>query len=306
MEELRGHHGTWRIDDEMVRVRFGPGRKVPALFKALGSCSVPLAAVREVEFDPGDRKHGWRMRLRLAEGMDPYLVPGVSASDPSMPLVLEGPRDKELLAEYFADHIADRARYAREVGADAPDPREVAMGLVARVPFQARTGEGSASFDGERVRLQWDGWVASTAKERENNREYRLAEIECARWHPPVDLNGGYLRIVLRGVTIPEATELDNDFFTLTSHGTKGSEETLLMAATVNAHLTPSSAGPQEGGPAALASGEGSRDADGPGETGADADGIFAKIRELGRLHEEGLLTEEEFNAKKTELLARL
>uniref|UniRef100_UPI001F4C71CF DUF4429 domain-containing protein n=1 Tax=Nocardiopsis halotolerans TaxID=124252 RepID=UPI001F4C71CF len=51
MEELRGHHGTWRIDDETIRIRFDSGRKVPALFRSLGGCSVPLAAVREVDFD---------------------------------------------------------------------------------------------------------------------------------------------------------------------------------------------------------------------------------------------------------------
>ena len=58
------------------------------------------------------------------------------------------------------------------------DRTEVARALVARPPVQARTAEGSASFDGEKVRLQWDGWLASTAKEKEKSREYRNRETE--------------------------------------------------------------------------------------------------------------------------------
>lgn len=39
---------------------------------------------------------------------------------------------------------------------------------------------------------------------------------------------------------------------------------------------------------------------------GADAEGIIEQIRRLGELHAEGLLTDEEFAAKKAELLRRL
>ncbi|CAL9426116.1 hypothetical protein SUDANB121_01970 [Nocardiopsis dassonvillei] len=289
MEELRGYHALWRVDDETVRIRFDAGRKVPTLFKALGGAEVPLAAVREVDFHQGDRRHGWRLRLDLAPGLDPYTALGASARDALTPLALTGPHDTELVAEYVADKIRDLARYARETLTGGLDRDEVARGLVARPPVQARTAEGSVSFDGEKVRLQWDGWLASTAKEKEKSREYRLSEIESVHWHPQVDVTEGYLRVVLRGVTLPEATSLENDFFTLASHGSKGAEETFLMAATLNAYIGEASARPAlEGGSA------------------GGAEEVFAKIRELGRLHAEGLLTDEEFAAKKAELLGRL
>ncbi|MDT0331083.1 DUF4429 domain-containing protein [Nocardiopsis lambiniae] len=290
MEELRGYHGIWRIDDEAIRIRFDSGRRVPTLFKALGGCTVPLAAVRDVDFDRGDRKRGWRLRLELARGTDPYVMLGVSARDELTPLVLAGPHDRELVAEYVADRIRAGAHYVRETLATPPDRGEIARALVARPPLQVRTAEGSASFDGDKVRLQWDGWLASSAKEKEKSREYRLAEIESVLWHPPADVTEGCMRIVLRGVTLPEATALDNDFFTLASHGSKGAEETFLMAATLNAHI-------EGAAPAAVESGA--------GDTGGTED-IFAKIRELGRLHAEGLLTDEEFSTKKAELLDRL
>ena len=291
MEELRGHHGIWRLNEERVTVLFGTGRKVPSLYRALAHCSVPLAAVAAVDFDRGDPKNGWRLRLRLHQGMDPYALLGAPGREALTPLLLTGPHDQELLAEYFADQISASARLARETE-EGPDPGEVARGLVASLPLQARTGEGSATFDGDRVRLQWDGWFAGTVKSQEKAREYHLSEIEEAKWYPQADVTEGYVRIVLRGVTIPEATEFSNDLFTLLAHGTKGSEETLLLAATVNAHLQKSG---QVQEPAALP------------ETGDDTgQAIFVKIRELGRLHDEGLITEEEFSTKKAELLARL
>lgn len=300
MEELRGHHGIWRFDEESVRVSFGTGRKVPTLFKALGQCSVPLAAVREVEFDPGDRKHGWRVRLRLMDGADPYerLETG-GAAHTATPLQLTGPHDLELVAEYCAERIAEAARYARETLTAPLDPVQVSLGLVVRPPFQSRTGEGLATFDGDRLRLQWDGWMASTAKGQEKSREFPFAEIEYVQWFPQVDFDEGYLRVVLRGVTLPEASGLENDFFTLASHGLKGSEESLLMAATVNTHIALAGRGTVlegAGEPEALAA---ARPAD-------DSEAIFAKIRELGSLHAEGLLTDSEFSAKKAELLDRL
>ncbi|MBE3001905.1 DUF4429 domain-containing protein [Nocardiopsis sp. HNM0947] len=303
MEELRGRHGTWRLGPDEVRLSFS-GRRVPALLKALGSCSVPLGAIAGVDFDRGDRKHGWRMRLRLVEGADPYAGLGAAESEDLTPLLLTGPHDQELLAEYFADQIASSARMERETSG-SPASVDVARSLVARVPFRARTGEGRADFDGNRVRLTWDGFFASTAKGTEEHRDYALAEIERATWHPPVDISEGWLRIVLRGVTIAEATDISHDFFTLATHGAKGSEEAFLMAATVNAHLA-------GGGGGAVAAGPGPEQIEaapaggGNGGNGGGGEEIFAKIRELGRLRDEGLVTDEEFAAKKTELLARL
>ncbi|GAA1467851.1 DUF4429 domain-containing protein [Nocardiopsis exhalans] len=300
MEELRGHHALWRFDEESVRVSFGTGRKVPALFKALGQCSVPLAAVREVEFDPGDRKNGWRIRLRLVDGADPYApleTGGVAHA--TTPLRLTGPHDLELVAEYCADRIAEFARYARETLTALMDPVQVGLGLVPGPPFQARTGEGSATFDGDRLRLQWDGWMASTAKGQERSREFPLAEIECLQWFPQVDFDEGSLRVVLRGVTLPEASGLEHDFFTLASHGLKGSEESLLMAATVNAHIAQADEVTALEGAGAPAELEAARQPEG-------SEAVFAKIRELGSLHAEGLLTDSEFSTKKAELLDRL
>jgi hypothetical protein len=300
MEELRGHHGTWRFDLETLHIRFGSGRKVPGLLRALGQCSVPLAAVRDVEFDPGNRKHGWRLRLRLMEGADPYLpLKTTGHAEDFTPLLLTGPRDRELVAEYCAERLTESVQYARDLLEVPLDPVQAAKGLVARLPFHARTGEGSAFFNGERLRLQWDGWIASTAKGEEEAREFPFEELECLQWFPAVGLEEGYLRVVLRGVAVSENLKLENDFCTLASHGLKGSEESLLMAATVNTHIALAEEGTAPEGAGALAEPAATRPAD-------DSEAVFAKIRELGSLHAEGLLTDSEFSTKKAELLDRL
>jgi hypothetical protein len=141
--------------------------------------------------------------------------------------------------------------------------------------------------------------IASTAKGQEKSREFPFEEIESLQWFPQVDFDEGFLRVVLRGVSLPVATELDNDFFTLASHGLKGSEESLLMAATVNTHIALAKEGAEPEDAGAPAELEAARPSD-------DSEAIFAKIRELGSLHAEGLLTDSEFSTKKAELLERL
>ncbi|NYE50153.1 hypothetical protein HDA32_005273 [Spinactinospora alkalitolerans] len=69
------------------------------------------------------------------------------------------------------------------------------------------------------------------------------------------------------------------------------------MAATVTAHLW---AGSTREAASPIA-------ADAPPKAVADSPRtVYDRIRELGRLHEEGLLTDEEFTTKKAELLDRL
>ena len=113
MEELRGHHALWGIDDETIRIRFDSGLRVPALFKALGGAEVPLAAAREVDFYRDGRKHGWRPRVALIPGLDPCAGPGASHGVPA-PLVVDGPHDTEPVAEYAVGKICELGRLHAE------------------------------------------------------------------------------------------------------------------------------------------------------------------------------------------------
>ncbi|MBB4930022.1 hypothetical protein F4561_000842 [Lipingzhangella halophila] len=291
MDELQGNQGTWRFDGETVRLRYRTHRRTPALLRALGECRVPIAAVRSVEFQPGFQKAGWRLRLRLIEDANPYSAVNPSPEDDSDPLLLKGDSDSELLAEYFADQLERAVASEVELGS-APDAAQVARGLVPSLPLRALTAEGDGFFDGQTVRFRWNGWLASTSKGNERTREFAVADIAKVEWERQQAMEVGFLRVVPHGAVTTAMADPEQDFTCLCTHGSKGQAQTLVMAAAITAHLRPRD------------------EAAAPAVTAADSDDgtqlIYDRIRELGRLHKEGLLTDEEFSTKKTELLDRL
>ncbi|MEY9212804.1 DUF4429 domain-containing protein [Thermobifida halotolerans] len=292
MDELRGKQGIWRFDGETVSIHYRTGWRADPLLVALGRCRLPVAAVSLVEFTPrGVRGKDWRLRLRLHERADPFTAVGAGLAEKSQPFLLTGRPATELLAEYYADQFAAAAEAARDDGDPAP-PEQLATGLVPPLPLHVQTSEGTAFFDGEAVRLVWSG-EAGSRKRREQRREFPLSEIRRAEWVPTDGWNEGYLRIVTHEAgTSPAAAKPGKDLSCLLTNSSRREEaRTLLLAATVTAHLW-------------------ARDTSGPARPTdaytADERTVYDRIRELGRLRDEGLLTEEEFRAKKTELLDRL
>lgn len=291
MDELQGKQGTWRFDGEMVLLRFHTHRRTPALLRILEEIRVPIAAARSVEFHPGPQKSGWRMRLRLIEGANPYTRINPSPDEDSDPFLLNGDADSELLAEYFADQLEHAITSWADRGS-APAPARAVRGVVPAPPLRAYTAEGNAVFDGETVRLQWDGWLASTGKGNERGREFAISDIARVEWKPQKGIDVGFLRLVPHGSVTAAMADPEQDVTCLCTHGSKGQAQTLAMAATITAHIHSR----DEAAPAAVTAAD-------PGD---HAQAIYDRIRELGRLHNEGLLTDEEFSTKKAELLDRL
>lgn len=316
MDELRADQGSWRFDGEVIRILYHANRRSDTLLKTLGACAVPLVAVDSVEFRLLERK--WLLRLRLREGVDPYAACGAMLAEESQPFRLTGPLSSELIAEYYADQIASRIGAARSDG-DPVVPPGTSRALVPPLPLHIRTGEGTAFFDGAVVRVQWSGSQASWRKSQEAMRVFPLAEVVGADWSPG-DINGpGVLRIRSDGESAEPVTKPAKDFGCLLSMGTKRGAQhvnTLIMAATITAHVHDR---PRRSEPAAD-SAAGSlaalwdaarRGVLGPAEPAgpvgpADTADIYQRIRELGRLRDEDLITEEEFQTKKAELLARI
>ncbi|MDA2805331.1 DUF4429 domain-containing protein [Nocardiopsis suaedae] len=313
MDELAGKQATWSFDDEKVVIQYASGWLAPALHKALARSEVPMAAIAGVEFRSrkgGAMKKGWELRLRLHERTDPYSFVGAALSRDE-PFLLTGDAKQELVAEYHADQI----RFAAEQ-AGPPEPGTAAR-LVAPLPLHIQVHEGTAAFDGASLSLQWAG-NASGPKRARQRMEYPLEAIEKVEWVPSDGWEYGLLRVVERGgerKAVKPAKDLACLLFD------EGAEQgrALLMAATVTAHLWAAEDGGRTGGaaggpPLAPAPPEvgapPSAEQDAPAAEGDDPDPqsrvIYARIRELGRLHAEGLLTDEEFSAKKAELLDRL
>lgn len=294
MDEVRGKTATWRFDTEMVAIQYDTRWRAHAFPKLLGRCELPLAAIAAVEFS-AEGKKGWRLRLRLREGADPFAAVGALLPEKGQPFLLTGAADTELVAEYHADQLRLTAEAARL--ADDQPAADYALGLVPPVPLHIETEEGSARFDGRTLRLEWSD-DAGFRKRKQRRVEYALDEILRMDWFPQkAALDDGYLRVVTRDDR-SEAGPGDpgKDFACLvTEDSAKQDARTLLMAATVTAHLW--AAAPRQ---AELTSTPDTPD------TAADSPNVYDRIRELGRLHREGLLTDDEFTTKKAELLDRL
>jgi hypothetical protein len=348
MDDLRGNQAVWRFDGETVAIRYeAQGWFKDPLLKRIGQLELPVAAIAEVDFQPGaGPRKGWLLQLRLHERTDPYAAVGAMLKEKSQPFRLTGQASGELVAEYLADQI----RFAAEQsGPPAPD---TAVRLVPRLPFHIQTAEGTATLDGSTVRLVWSGGEASGRKRRAQRREYDLSEITGVDWAPSDGWEWGYMRLVTADTGGGDTGKPKQDLHALVADEGAEGYDTLLMAAAVTAHVWAAEAsGPDAregrgvaarlrdprwwldaaarstGQLRALSAGPAASDADtgrsaGP-EAGAasppqavdapgEADGlpdnewIFQQIERLGELHARGLLTDEEFSAKKAELLGRI
>ncbi|MDF5755340.1 DUF4429 domain-containing protein [Spongiactinospora sp. TRM90649] len=295
-EVLAGHGCSWIFEAGAVRVRFHRGLQVPKLLHALGERRVPYEALADVSLTPGKRGT-LVMRAVPRQGADALLIAAAGqlkeALDPYR-LVLPVEREKE--AEEYADLMRSSM--------DGRGP--VARCLVAApsVPRAFKGWDGQAAFDGEAVRLQWFWSSAAKAKQQAGDQRLTLSEIEGVEWRSP-DVSAGCLRFRVRGREAPRDPEQDpaSVVFRL---GYGATAESLPLAAAVVHALREAPAPvlepePDEREPDAREPDEHKAAVAAP--EGGDIPGL---IRKLGDLRDAGLLTEEEFQAKKVELLSRL
>ncbi len=183
------------------------------------------------------------------------------------------------------------------------------------VPVSVGAGDGTASFDGEHVHLEWN-WMASDSK-KSLNRVIAVADIASVQWQPSAGLENGYLRFV-----VPQAAAgvpPRHDMNAVELFGFKKDALMALVAAAVAARLPhPSAPGAQAAAtaaplpPAGAAPQKATPDEPGPDEPGPrdtpgrdDHDALLRRLRELGELHRSGILTEEEFITTKQAILRR-
>jgi hypothetical protein len=289
MAEIIQRDGTWSFDGDALRLTPGRDKNVSPLLKALGEMTVPLGALAGVSFEQG-KKTG-RLRLRLRDGADPLLqATGGKLGEPNDPYQLTVESDRYGVAEYFVDEVRDALLL------DQVSTRPVDGYLLAgpSVPLSVSAGDGTASFDGEHVRLEWN-WKTEDAKSAAGPRSIALADIAAVEWHPAVGLENGCLRFTVRGAETKAPPKYDPHSVEL--WGFKKDPLMALVAAAVQARL-PHPAAPVETKPLSPAPPEP------PVEDGHDA--LLRRLRELGELRKEGVLTDEEFTLAKQAVLKRM
>lgn len=295
MAEIIQKDGTWTFDGDALHLTPGRDKSVSLLRKTLGELAVPLGALAGISFEQG--KKSGRLKLRLREGADPLLqATGGKLAEPNDPYQLAVDSDRYGVAEYFVDEIRN-ALLLDQVPATAVD-RYLVPG--PSVPLSVSAGDGTASFDGERVRLDWN-WKTEEAKAAAGSRMLYFADIQSVEWHPAVGLENGCLRFTVRNAPTKAPPKYDPNSVEL--WGFKKDPLMALVAAAVQARLPhPSAASledrvpPSWNGPV--------QDAEPPAEP--DHDALLRRLRELGELHKSGVLTEEEFTLAKQAILKRL
>ncbi|MEV5608507.1 DUF4429 domain-containing protein [Streptomyces sp. NPDC052225] len=299
MAEIIQRDGTWTFDGETLRLVPGRDKGVSLLRRELGELVVPLGALAGISFEQG--KKSGRLRLRLREGADPLLqATGGKLAEGTDPYQLTVESDRYGVAEYFVDevrnaHLLERIPATPCTSYALPGPP---------VPLSVSAGDGTASFDGEQVRLEWN-WKTEDAKASSGTRLIALADITAVEWQPALGLENGCLRFVVRSSPTKAPPKYDPNSVEL--WGFKKDPLMALVAAAVQARLphpaaqsaqsapkelTPPAAPPQAA-PAAPAAED-------------DHDALLRRLRELGELHRSGVLTDEEFTAAKQSVLKRM
>jgi uncharacterized protein DUF4429/putative oligomerization/nucleic acid binding protein len=242
---------------------------------------------------PSSRKTG-RLRLRLRDGADPLLhATGGRLAEPHDPYQLTVESDRYGVAEYFTDEVRN-ALLLDEVPSD-PVSEYLLPGPA--VPLSVSAGDGTASFDGERIRLEWN-WKTEDAKAAAGTRTLTVSDLTAVEWHPSAGLENGYLRFTVKNAPTKAPPKYDPNSVEL--WGFKKDPLMALVAAAVQARLPhPAAAATDvrqlEAATAPVASG---------GED--DHDALLRRLRELGELHRSGVLTDEEFSMAKQAVLKRM
>lgn len=307
MAEIIQRAGTWTFDGDTLRIVPGNGRSTHTLRRELGEVAVPLQAVAGIAYEAGHGRKAGRLRVRLRTGADPLAhVAGGRLPDTADPYQLAVDGDRAGVAEYVVDEVRN-ARLLEQVP-DGPCDRYLLPG--PSVPRTAAGTDGTAVFDGERVQLEWN-WMAEESKSSGGPRTLPLDELTAVEWTPAVGWQNGSLRFRPRGGHTAPKPEHDPNCVLL--WGVRQARETggaVLLAAAVAARLPHPGAGPPpalaESAPAAAgatASAPPSLVKSAPGD--ADHDALLRRLRELGELHREGVLTDEEFAAAKRAVLNR-
>lgn len=297
MAEIIQRDGTWTFDGETLRLVPGRDKNVSLLRKSLGELAVPLGALAGIAFEQG--KKSGRLRLRLRDGADPLLQAAGGKLGDADPYQLTVESDRYGVAEYVVDEVRN-ALLLEQVPA-APCDSYLLTG--PSVPLSVSAGDGTASFDGEHIRLEWN-WKTEEAKSASGTRSLALTDVAGVEWQPAVGLENGYLRFTVRHSPTKAPPKYDPNSVEL--WGFKKDPLMALVAAAVQVRLPHPAAvaEPADAPPALTAKSLSPPPAAAPVED--DHDALLRRLRELGELHQSGILTDEEFSLAKQAVLKRM
>src|SRR3954469_2575909 len=289
MAEIIQRDGTWAFDGTTVRITPGLHRSVPLFRQTYGEVAVPLEAISGVAFEP-ERKRG-RLRMRLREGADPLLhATGGRLPDAADPYRLAVDVDRSGVAAYVAEEI----RRALLLDQIPKEPTKTYLLPGPPVPVSVRSSDGTVSFDGTQVRIDWAD-TSDRDKRATGPRIIAVGDLVQVEWLPNSGYEDGFMRFVTRETSFSKLPP-EKDPYALDLWGSARRDLlTALVATAVTARLPhPSTRGGElidRRQQAAVAP---------PAD---HHDVLLRRLRELGELHRDGVLTDEEFAMTKAAVL---
>ncbi|MEU1476778.1 DUF4429 domain-containing protein [Streptomyces sp. NPDC001668] len=296
MAEIIQRDGTWAFDGTTVRITPGLHRSVPLFRQTYGEVAVPLEAISGVAFEP-ERKRG-RLRMRLREGADPLLhATGGRLPDPADPYRLIVDVDRAGVAEYVAEEI----RRALLLDQIPKEPTKTYLLPGPPVPVSVRSSDGTVSFDGTQVRIDWAD-TSDRVKRATGPRIIDVGDLVQVEWLPNSGYEDGFMRFVTRETSFSKLPP-EKDPYALDLWGsTRRDLLTALVATAVTARLPhPSTRNSLEYDDERTLRPRPAASAVPPAADHHDV--LLRRLRELGELHRDGVLTDEEFAATKAAVL---
>ncbi|MEW2116532.1 DUF4429 domain-containing protein [Streptomyces sp. NPDC005474] len=290
MAEIIQRDGAWAFDGSTVRITPGLHRSVPLFRQTYGEVTVPLEAVSGIVYEP-ERKRG-RLRLRLREGADPLLqATGGRLPDAADPYRLTVDIDRSGIAEYLAEEI----RHALLLDPVPEEPAKAYLLPGPPVPVSVRSSDGMVSFDGTQVRIDWAD-TSDRVKRATGPRIISTHDLVQVDWLPNSGYEDGFMRFVTRESVFSKLPP-EKDPYTLDLWGSARRDLlTALVATAVTARLPHPST-------RAADSMERPRPTPAVPPPSEHHDVLLRRLRELGELHREGVLTDEEFTTTKAAVL---
>jgi hypothetical protein len=312
MAEIIQRDGTWAFDGATIRITPGLHRSVPLFRQTYGEIAVPLEAVAGIVYE-AERRRG-RLRMRLREGADPLLqATGGRLPDAADPYRLTVDVDRSGVAEYLAEEI----RHALLLDRIPGEPTAAYLLPGPPVPVSVRSSDGVVSFDGVQVRVDW-AETSDRVKRATGARVLDVGDVVRVEWLPNSGFEDGVLRFVTRE-TAHSKLPAEKDPYALDLWGNVRRDLlTALVATAVTARLPHPSARPHQG----PGHGDGRERGERPGRAAGQAeagrrhrrtasvpppadhhDVLLRRLRELGELRRDGVLTDEEFARTKAVVL---
>ncbi len=287
---LAGIHATWEFESDALVIRFERGIRTPRLFQALRERRVPYEALASATLAPG-RRGTVVLHAVPRPGADPLMEAAAGQlKETCDPYRLALPADREEQAARLRDELT---AVIPPGPADPADRFDTGFLVAApQGPLSFKAYDGKATFDGSsEVSFRWSSTMATSEKWKTGDQVFPLRELSGVEWRSP-DSPGGFLRLLPRGGA-PRADRPDHDPASVVfGLGYGPVHDSLPFAAAVLSAIRAKDRTPVPVGARSAAHGD-------PGA-------IAERIRHLSELHQAGLVTDEEFAAKKTELLAEL